>query len=162
MLEATAHFNRQEVDAGYRFSRQHGFDEDQVKRFALMAGDHDPTQQDLPHDLLHASGAYITALLMGLASSQLAQEGRVQGMNYSMDMLRPVFATEKVTLEWVVSSRTRHLEGGWILELEGNAHGPDQLPRVLAIGRVLFTPWSVDSRRDLSDIDVANLDADSP
>lgn len=139
--------NSQVIDVGYRFSREHHFDEEQVKAFARMAGDDNPVHHDLEkaHEAqfpeLIASGTHTTSLLMGLTASHFSERGRVLGMNFSVDLLRPVLATEKVTLEWVVTSRTQHLKGGWVLELEGNVRAQDDRPRLLGHGRVLFTPF---------------------
>lgn len=134
------------IDVGYRFSRSHTFDEQQVKAFALAAGDGNPLHHDAAYAAstrfggLIVSGTHTASLLMGLTASHFAPRGCVLGMNFSVDLLGPVMATEKVLLEWVVASHSFHLNGGLILELEGALKGSDDRVRVAAHGRVLFTP----------------------
>lgn len=133
------------LQPGCRFSRFHTFDEEQVKAFALAAGD----TNSLHHDAdvargtrwgaLIASGTHTTSLLMGLTASHLAQKGCVLGMNFSFDLLHPVKATEQVLLEWVVVSTAIHLKGGYVLELEGTVKTADERTAVLAHGKVLLT-----------------------
>ncbi len=138
MLEAA-------LQPGCRFSRFHAFDEEQVKAFALAAGDTNPLHhdtnaaRDTRWGVLIASGTHTTSLLMGLTASHLAQMGCVLGMNFSFDLLHPVKATERVLLEWVVVSTAIHLKGGYVLELEGTVKTVDERTAVLAHGRVLLT-----------------------
>lgn len=133
------------LQPGYSFSRFHTFDEEQVKAFALAAGDTNPFHHDADvargtrWGALIASGTHTTSLLMGLTASNLAQKGCVLGMNYSFDLLHPVPATERVLLEWVVISTSAHLKGGYVLELEGTVKAADERTAVLAHGRVLLT-----------------------
>jgi uncharacterized membrane protein YidH (DUF202 family) len=66
----------------------------------------------------------------------------VLGTSFSVDLLRPVLATETVLMEWNVTSIAAHSKGGCILELQGAMKGADERTRVLAHGTVLFTPDS--------------------
>jgi len=136
------------IQAGYCFSRVHRFDDEQVRTFARAAGDENPLHHD--SDFAHstrfggliASGAHTTSLLMGLVGSHFAKRGHVLGMSFSVDLLYPVFATETVTLAWVVTSTSAvaRRKNGSVLELEGSMKDANERVSVLAYGRVLFDP----------------------
>ena len=134
------------IGPGYRFSRFHTFDEEQVRAFALAAGDANPLHHDAEFARgtrfggLIASGTHATSLLMGLTASHFAKKGNVLGINFSVDLLRPVLASETVSIEWHVTSIAAHPKGGCILELQGSMKGADERTSVLAHGTVLFTP----------------------
>jgi len=134
------------VGPGYRFSRPHTFDEAQVRAFALAAGDENPLHHDAAFAQgtrfggLIASATHTTSLLMGLTASHFATKGKVLGMNFSVDLLRPVRASETVLIEWCVTSMAAHAKGGCVLELRGAIKSADDRTSVLAQGTVLFTP----------------------
>ncbi|KLN52182.1 MaoC family dehydratase [Variovorax paradoxus] len=136
------------VGPGYRFSRSHTFDEAQVRAFALAAGDENPLHHDAAFARgtrfggLIASATHTTSLLMGLTASHFATKGKVLGMNFSVDLLRPVRASETVLIEWGVTSMAAHSKGGCVLELQGAIKSADDRTSVLAQGTVLFTPAS--------------------
>jgi len=136
------------IQAGYCFSRVHRFDDEQVRTFARAAGDENPLHHDADFARntrfggLIASGAHTTSLLMGLVGSHFAKRGHVLGMSFSVDLLYPVFATETVTLAWVVTSTSAaaRRKNGSVLELEGSMKDANERVSVLAYGRVLFDP----------------------
>jgi acyl dehydratase len=136
------------IQAGYCFSRVHRFDDEQVRTFARAAGDENPLHHDADFARntrfggLIASGAHTTSLLMGLVGSHFAKRGHVLGMSFSVDLLYPVFATETVTLAWVVisTSAAARRKNGSVLELEGSMKDANGRVSVLAYGRVLFDP----------------------
>lgn len=134
------------VEPGYRFSRLHTFDEEQVRAFALATGDVNPLHHDVEFARgtrfggLIASGTHTASLLMGLTASHFAAKGTVLGINFSVDLLRPVLASETVSIEWSVTSIATRSKGGCILDLQGSMKGADDRTRVLAQGTVLFTP----------------------
>jgi acyl dehydratase len=136
------------VGPGYHFSRPHTFDEAQVRAFALAAGDENPLHHDAAYAQgtrfggLIASATHTTSLLMGLTASHFATKGKVLGMNFSVDLLRPVRASETVLIEWRVTSMAAHSKGGCVLELQGAIKSADDRTSVLAQGTVLFTPAS--------------------
>ncbi|CAN7710166.1 MaoC family dehydratase [Variovorax paradoxus] len=133
------------VEPGYRFSRTHTFDEEQVRAFALAAGDENPLHHDAAFARgtrfggMIASGTHTTSLLMGLTATHFAKKGNVLGINFSVDLLRPVLASETVLIEWSVSSIAARPRGGSIIELQGCMKGSDDRTRVLAHGTVLLT-----------------------
>ena len=136
------------IGPGYRFSRPHTFDEAQVRAFALAAGDENPLHHDVAFARgtrfggLIASATHTTSLLMGLTASHFAGKGNVLGMNFSVDLLRPVRASETVLIEWQVMSMAARSKGGCVLELQGAIKSADDRTSVLAQGTVLFTPGS--------------------
>ncbi|MET3494476.1 MaoC family dehydratase [Variovorax boronicumulans] len=134
------------VGPGYRFSRPHTFDEAQVRAFALAAGDENPLHHDAAFAQgfggLIASATHTTSLLMGLTASHFATKGKVLGMSFSVDLLRPVRASETVLIEWRVTSMAAHSKGGCVLELQGAIKSADDRTSVLAQGTVLFRPHS--------------------
>lgn len=137
---------RAPVGPGYRFSRTYTFDEERVKAFALAAGDENPLHHDAEFARgtrfggLIASGTHTTSLLMGLTATHFAKKGDVLGINFSVDLLRPVLASETVLIEWTVSSIAARPRGGCIVEMQGRVNGADDRTCVLAHGTVLFTP----------------------
>ena len=134
------------IAPGYRFVRTHAFSEEQVSRFAMAAGDENPLHHDAQFARgtrfggLIASGTHTTSLLLGLTATHFASRGSVLGTSFSVDLLRPVLATETVVMEWQVTSIAAHSRGGCILELQGAMRGADDRTRVHAHGTVLFTP----------------------
>lgn len=136
------------IAPGYRFVQTHAFSEEQVSRFATAAGDENPLHHDTEFARgtrfggLIASGTHTTSLLLGLTATHFARRGSVLGTSFSVDLLRPVLATETVLMEWCVTSIAAHSKGGSILELQGAMRGADERTRVLAQGTVLFTPDS--------------------
>ena len=146
MVECEAAAALGPVGPGYRFSRSHTFDEAQVRAFALAAGDENPLHHDAAFAQgtrfggLIASATHTTSLLMGLTASHFATRGKVLGMNFSVDLLRPVRASETVLIEWRVTSMAAHSKDGCVLELQGAIKSADDRTSVLAQGTVLFTP----------------------
>lgn len=136
------------IAPGYRFSRTHAFDEEQVRRFALAVGDDNPLHHDAEFARgtrfggLIASGTHTTSLLMGLTASHFAKKGNVLGINFSVDLLRPVRASETVLIEWNVLSIAARPRGGSIIEMQGWVKGADDRTSVLAHGTVLLTSSS--------------------
>jgi acyl dehydratase len=138
--------DRPDVGAGYRFSRTHTFDEEQVRAFALAAGDENPLHVDADYASgtrfggLIASATHTTSLLMGLTATHFSPKGSVLGMNFSFDLLRAVKADESVLLEWVVTSVDSRPKGGLGLSLDGAMRALDGRTLVLAQGYVSFAP----------------------
>jgi acyl dehydratase len=128
---------------GYRLSRNHHFDPVQVSAFAHAAGDTNPIHHDAQAAAGSrfgkpiASGTHTTALLMGLVASHMSMLGEVVGVNFTMELLRPVFADEQVVLEWEVTGIAAHPRHGHFVDLAGTVTGMDGNCRVRSLGRVL-------------------------
>ncbi|MDM0037799.1 MaoC/PaaZ C-terminal domain-containing protein [Variovorax sp. J22G21] len=138
--------DRPDVGTGYRFSRAHTFDEEQVRSFSLAAGDENPLHVDADYATgtrfggLIASATHTTSLLMGLTATHFSSRGSVLGMNFSFELLHAVKATESVLLEWVVTSVATRAKGGLVLGLGGTVTSLDGRTLVLAQGQVSFVP----------------------
>lgn len=138
--------DRRDVGAGYRFSRAHTFNEEQVRSFALAAGDENPLHIDASYASttrfggLIASGTHTTSLLMGLTATHLSSRGSVLGMSFSFDLLSPVKATDSVLLEWVITSVSARTANKLRLGLKGTVKTIDGRTLVLAEGHVSFLP----------------------
>jgi 3-hydroxybutyryl-CoA dehydratase len=130
-------------EVGYRFSRSHTFNEEQVKAFAREAGDDNPLHHDAAYAAstrfgkLIVSGTHSIALLSGVVGSHFGQKGPALGMQFTFELLRPVFADERVVMEWVVTSVQPHHRAGQILELEGALKDDEGRVLVRSRGRVL-------------------------
>lgn len=137
-----------DISPGYRFSRSHTFNPEQVRAFSLAAGDENPIHLDAElagrsqFGGLIVSGTHTSSILMGLTATHFSRLGKVLGMNFSLDLLHPVMADETVALGWIVTSTAAHLKGGYVIDLEGTIKGGKGLTYLHATGRVLFTPSS--------------------
>ncbi|MGX4644412.1 MaoC family dehydratase [Massilia sp. SYSU DXS3249] len=131
------------LQVGYRFSHIHCFDPAQVSAFAYAAGDSNPLHHD-PQAAANtrfgkpiASGTHTTALLMGLVASHLSKTSQVVGVSFTLELLKPVFADEQVTLAWEVEKVEPHSRNGSFLDMSGSVTGADGVMRVRGRGRVL-------------------------
>jgi len=62
------------------------------------------------------------------------------GLEYWVKFRRPVFADERIRLEWLVIKVTRNARlGGEIVDLRGRVRGGDGQTSIGAKGRVLVT-----------------------
>jgi acyl dehydratase len=131
------------LQMGYRFSGAHRFDPVQVSAFAHAAGDTNPLHHDpetaarTRFGKLIVSGTHTTALLMGLIASHLSTLGEVVGVKFTMELLRPVFADEHVTLEWEVSGIQPHPKTGHVVDLTGSMRGAQGELLVRGVSQVL-------------------------
>lgn len=131
------------IGVGYRFARIHRFDPWQVSTFAHAAGDDNPLHHDdevaagSRFGRLIASGTHTSALLMGLVASHLSKIGHVVGVSFHLELLKPVFADEQVSLAWEVENVEPHPRNGSFLDMAGSVTGTDGTTRVRSRGRVL-------------------------
>lgn len=128
-----------------RFSRTVHLDPDEVARFASAAGDDNPLHHDPAAAAASrfgrriASGPQTSSLLMGLAASHYAASGPMLGLEFTFRFRRPVYADERVDLEWmVVQVRPSRSLGGEIVSLVGRMRNADGQTAVGAKGRVLL------------------------
>lgn len=133
----------QRIGVGYRFARVHRFDPHSVSAFAYAAGDDNPLHHDPEvaagsrFGKLIASGTHTSALLMGLVASHLSKSAQVVGVRFTLELLKPVFADEQVTLAWEVEKVEPHPSRGSFLDMVGSITGADGTMRVRSHGRVL-------------------------
>jgi 3-hydroxybutyryl-CoA dehydratase len=85
-----------------------------------------------------ASGTQTTALLLALTASYFSKRGAMVGLEFWQCFRRPVFANERIRLEWLVVRVTPNPRlGGDVVELRGRIKGSDDRTAVGAKGRVL-------------------------
>jgi 3-hydroxybutyryl-CoA dehydratase len=87
-----------------------------------------------------ASGTYTSALLLGLTASHYSQGSAMVGLEFWVRFRRPIYADERIKLEWLVVKVTPNERlGGDIAELRGRIQGQDGRTALGAKGRVLVT-----------------------
>jgi 3-hydroxybutyryl-CoA dehydratase len=129
-----------------RFSSEVTLTPAMVAAYAHAAGDTNPVHHDPAfaagsrYGRLIASGTHTTALLLGLTASHFSKKGSMVGLEFWVRFRRPVFADEKVKLEWLVVKVTPNEKlKGEVVELRGRILGEDGVTALGAKGRVLVT-----------------------
>ena len=117
-----------------------------VAESASALGDTNPVQHDSEfaastrYGRLIASGAHTTALLLALTASHFSKIGAMVGLEFWVRFRRPIYADEKIRLEWLVVKVTPNAKAkGDIVELRGRIRGEDGQTALGAKGRVLVT-----------------------
>ncbi|HME99781.1 MAG TPA: MaoC family dehydratase, partial [Terriglobia bacterium] len=91
-----------------RFSCEITLTPDSVAEYARAAGDRNPVHFDAAfaartrYRRLIASGTQTTALLLGLTATHFSKGTSMVGLEYWVKFRRPVFADERIRLEWLV------------------------------------------------------------
>jgi acyl dehydratase len=129
-----------------RFSSEVTLTPAMVAAYAHAAGDTNPVHHDPEfaaasrYGRLIASGTHTTALLLGLTASHFSKRGSMVGLEFWVRFRRPVFADEKVKLEWLVVKVTPNEKlKGEVVELRGRILGEDGVTALGAKGRFLVT-----------------------
>jgi 3-hydroxybutyryl-CoA dehydratase len=129
-----------------RFSCEITLTPESVANYARAAGDRNPVHFDpafaagTRYRRLIASGTQTTALLLGLTATHFSKDTSMVGLEYWVKFRRPVFADERIRVEWLVIKVTRNARlGGDIVELRGRVSGEDGQTSIGAKGRVLVT-----------------------
>ena len=129
-----------------RFSCEITLTPDSVAEYARAAGDRNPVHFDpafaarTRYRRLIASGTQTTALLLGLTATHFSKDTSMVGLEYWVKFRRPVFADERIRVEWLVIKVIRNARlGGDIVELRGRVRGEDGQTSIGAKGRVLVT-----------------------
>jgi len=129
-----------------RFSSEVSLSPQMVAEYARAAGDSNPVHFDAAfaastrYGRLIASGTHTTALLLGLTAAHFSKSGSMVGLEYWVRFRRPVFADERIRLEWLVIRVSPNSRlGGHIVDLRGRVRGQDGRTAVGAKGRVLVT-----------------------
>jgi acyl dehydratase len=117
-----------------------------VSAFAESVGDTNPVHHDLEfaastrYKRPIASGTHTSALLLGLTASHFSKGGAMVGLEFWLKFRRPVYADEKIVLEWLVVKVTPNAKlKGDVVELRGRIKGQDGHTALGAKGRVLVT-----------------------
>ncbi len=118
---------------------------DEITTFATMVGDPNVTHHDeegakaTRFKGIIASGAQITALMMGKAAGHFGAPGPSIAVNFDFTFRKPLYADEEATMRWTVTgSKHYSMLGGELIELRGElVTGTDDLI-VRAKGKVLL------------------------
>ena len=129
-----------------RFTLEYQLKPDIVSAQALAVGDDNPIHHDAEfaartqYGRPIASGTHTTALLLALTASHFSKASSMVGLDYWVGFKRPIYADEKIRLEWLVIRVTpnRRLRGQ-IVELRGRILGQDGKTSLGAKGRLLVT-----------------------
>jgi 3-hydroxybutyryl-CoA dehydratase len=129
-----------------RFSSEVKLDPACVADYAQAAGDDNPVHHDATfasrtrYGRLLASGTHTTALLLGLTAAHFSKKGAMVGLEFWVRFRRPIFAEERIRLEWLVVKVTPNAKlKGEVVELRGRIIGEDGRTSLGAKGRVLVT-----------------------
>lgn len=119
-----------------------------VSAFAESVGDTNPVHHDLEfaastrYKRPIASGTHTSALLLGLTASHFSKRGSSVGLEFWLKFRRPVYADEKIVLEWLVVKVTPNQKlKGDVVELRGRIKGQDGHTALGARGKVLITDY---------------------
>lgn len=130
-----------------RFSKRVRLSTDEVSAQARSLGDNNPIHHDPIFARQHgfnglvASGGHTSALLLGLAASHFQQFGLMLGLEFSMRFVRPVYAEQRLMLEWlVIRMMRRRRTGGYVADLRGRIRSDEGTTRLGSAGRVLVIP----------------------
>jgi len=129
-----------------RFALEYQLRPDVVSSQAFAVGDSNPIHHDAEfaartrYGRPIASGTHTTALLLALTASHFSKDSSMVGLDYWVGFKRPIYADEKIRLEWLVIRVTpnRRLRGQ-IVELRGRILGQDGRTSLGAKGRLLVT-----------------------
>ena len=129
-----------------RFSSEVTLTPEMVAKYAHAVGDTNPIHHDPEvaasnrYGRLIASGTHTTALLLGLTASHFSKKGSMVGLEFWVRFRRPVFADERIKLEWLVIKVTPNAKlNGDVVELRGRIKGENGETALGAKGRVLVT-----------------------
>ncbi|WP_342619424.1 MaoC family dehydratase [Rhodoferax sp. GW822-FHT02A01] len=130
------------VMVGEKFSTRHTFNEEQVRAFAVQAGDTNPLHHDSAvaaksrYKQLIVSGTHTTALILGLTASHFSKNHSVIGISFSVEFRKAVFADAAVRIEWEVVATSKTGNNAQRVKLLGGMYDADGNLCVQATGTV--------------------------
>jgi len=129
-----------------RFSTEITLTPASVAEYANAVGDTNPVHHDAEfaassrYGRRIASGTHTTALLLALTASHFSKHGAMVGLEFWVRFRRPIFADERIRLEWLVIKVTPNDKlRGDVVELRGRITGRNGETALGAKGRVLIT-----------------------
>jgi acyl dehydratase len=129
-----------------RFSIEYQLTSELVSRQALSVGDDNPIHHDpvfaagTRYGKPIASGTHTTALLLAFSAAYVSKGYSMVGLEYWVGFRRPIYADERMKLEWLVVKVTPNEKlRGRIVELRGRIIGQDGKTSLGAKGRLLIT-----------------------
>jgi len=145
MNDAAPSHDAPPVRVGTRFARRAHFDAEAIRRFAALAGDHNPLHHDEevaakgPFGTLIASGPHVVGLMMGLDATSLSARHEALGLGFEFRFVRAVPAGATLTLEWTVTAVDYKASlAGYVVSVEGRAVDDEGVAFVTATGRNLL------------------------
>ena len=134
----------QVFESGTRFSQDAILDAQSIAEFASMVGDANPLHHDASYAAstrfggVVASGPQTSAMLMALTATYFSRSAKMVGLEFSFRFLKPVFAGENVSLEWlIVRVEKTSTAGQQVIDLRGRMTNGRNETAVGAKGRVL-------------------------
>jgi acyl dehydratase len=129
-----------------RFSSEVTLTPDSVSAYSHAAGDTNPVHHDpafaarTRYGRTIASGTHTTALLLALTASHYSQDCAMVGLEFWVRFRRPIYADEKIRLEWLVVKVTPNSKlNGDVVELRGRIRNQNGETALGARGRILVT-----------------------
>ena len=129
-----------------RFSSEVTLTPGSVSAYSHAAGDTNPVHHDpafaarTRYGRTIASGTHTTALLLALTASHYSQDCAMVGLEFWVRFRRPIYADEKIRLEWLVVKVTPNSKlNGDVVELRGRIRNQNGETALGARGRILVT-----------------------
>lgn len=140
----TAHIAAKLVP-GHTETKPYTFDAGNITAFAAAAGDmnhlhHDPaTAATTRFGGLIASGAHMSAVLMGFGASMVTRDHASLGLNFCFRFERAIPAGTDTVLSWTIVTAAPHPKlGGTLLDIEGAILGLDGKRYVSSTGQAVI------------------------
>jgi acyl dehydratase len=132
------------IKVGETFSRTVTLDARTIHEFALAAGDHNPLHHDAEYAKttrfggIIASGTQYTSLLMGLVATHFTAKASSAGLEFSLQLKKPVRAGDTITLSWTVVEITpKPSLNGHIVTLNGTITTQDGVLALTCVGKIV-------------------------
>lgn len=129
---------------GHTETKPYLFDAAGIVAFAAAAGDANPLHHDAAiakasrFKGLIASGAHMTAVLMGFGASMIARDHESVGLEFTFRFARAVPAGTATVLTWTIEQAAPHAKlGGTLLTFSGAITDETGQPFVAATGKAV-------------------------
>lgn len=129
---------------GQSKTKPYCFNAQNIVAFATEAGDMNPLHHDPKaaaasrFGRLIASGAHMSAVLMGFGASMLTEGHESLGLEFSFRFLKAIPEGTETTLKWTVTGVVPNERlGGDIISCEGEIRGPDGAVHVTSSGKAV-------------------------
>lgn len=133
------------ITPGDTRSKRYLFDADAIRAFATSAGDMNPLHHDaaFAHGTrfggLIASGAHMTAVLMGFGATFVSQHGEAVGLEFTYRFQKAILAGTDTILTYTITSVEPHERlGGNVLAFEGTITDDAGMRYVTSTGKAVI------------------------
>jgi len=131
------------IDIGETFSRTVTLEAAAIHEFALAAGDLNPLHHDEAYAKttrfggIIASGTHYVSLLMGLVATHFTAKTASAGLEFNLQLKKPVRAGDTITLSWTVVEITPKASlNGHIVTLNGTITTQDAVA-LTCVGKIV-------------------------